>query len=418
MARGLGWSQAQLALLAMILWGPAGCFVKLPQSPEQNLPGTLPDGKVIADLVAETQQPLDQPTYPDWRWWAADSSAPQDPLDFKPAEVTLPDDADGGGLVFEWVCLADLPAEDGTYPELPPEDFGGVVATHSFSRPNQVLGNSNQLTVYYVLCDADETYYVPERAYAFRLDEPTTATFQLSCDAPCYAFLAKSGCEYEHFEGCWVAADGEILVKESLMPGLYLVGVEFPGSAVEPPDAIHHFDLHVALNRSSGQAVCDVATVSQASKLVPGECAAQDATTFAATKVSGALEWGDVDDFFLGCGPEDAPADPQGGMPDVVHAFDVDLPEGAPALLDVVLTFPDGPPGQGTVLALTGAPCGASDAVIDCAWGSGDTLILKDITVFPGERIYAVVDGIGEDALDATLPLAYELEWKVSTPCP
>ncbi len=418
MARGLGWSQALIALTAMLLWGPAACFVKLPQSPEQQLPGTLPDGKSLTDLVEDAWQSPDLPTYPDWRWWAADSTPPLDPLDFKPAEVTLPDDVDGGGLLFEWVCLGDLPREDGTFPELPPEEFGGEVATHSFSRPNQVLGNQNQLTVYYVLCDAAETYYVPERAYAFRLDEPTSAAVQLSCDAPCYAFLTKSGCEYEHFDGCFVAADGEILIQEALMPGLYLVGVEFPGSAVEPPDTIHHFDLHVALNRTSGQEVCDVATASQASKMAPGECVLDEPSTFATTTVSGVLEWADVDDFYLRCGPQDAPADHQGGMPDEVHALDLDLPPGSPALLDVEVTFPNGPPGQGSILALTGAPCGASDAIIDCAWGSAGSLVLKGITVFPGERIYAVVDSIGDDALDVNFPLAYDLKWKVSTDCP
>lgn len=399
------------------LFIPAGCFVKLPQTPEQAFPTTLPDGKPLADLTLDEWRLPEVNSYPDWRWWVPDTPETSQGGDYHPAEVSQADGSDAGGLVFEWVCLSDE-AVDGEYPELLPEDFAGAVATNSFLRSNQVLGNLNRITVYSVLCGKNDTYYVPERAYAFRVDEPIAASIQLNCDAPCYAFLTHSGCEYEHFENCWNNDDAEVVAQAELLPGLYLVGVEFPGEEEEPRDAVHIFDLHLAMNRTTGQESCPTESATSTSTMAPPECALGETHGWATAQVSGALEWSDDDDFFLDCSLADVPADKLGGMPDEAHRFEYD-PDGAqPGLLKLTVSFEPSVAEEAHIIALTGDPCGAADAVIDCVWGVGQELSLEGISVFPGERLYAIVDGVGSNALNGGPEATYELTWSLLSACP
>jgi len=405
-----------LATVAIAL--PTGCFVKLPQTPEQPDPNTLPDGKPIGEVTLDQWTLPDSGAYPDWAWWMADTTDPRQTGDYHPAEV-LPHDGGGdGGLVFEWVCLSDMPDPDGNYLEIPPEDFGGIVATTSFLHADQMLGSENRVTVFYVLCDNADTYSVPERGYSFRIEEPTDVSIQLNCDAPCYAFLTHSGCEYENFEACWTAEGNSLVAQTALMPGLYMVGVEFPGAEVEPPGTEHFFDLHVALNRTAGQDNCITESSTAASSMGEPQCNVGEAVGWSTAQVSGSLEWSDVDDFFLDCALADVEADKLGGMADEAHRFEAEITDGEPRLLNVTVTFDDTVEGEGHVIAVTGDPCGGSKEVIDCAWGTGQELSIEGISIFPGERLYAIVDGTGSDALSGSPESPYELTWSLQSPCP
>lgn len=414
-ARAIAGCTVCCALMAAL---PAGCFVKLPQTPEQKWPSTLPDGKAIDAATTDLWHPQDQSAYPDWRWWMPDGREPNLDGDFHPAEIALSETGDTGGLVFEWNCFSDQPDPDGAYLELPPEYFSGEVATSSFLELDQVLGDENQITVFYVLCQNKDTFYVPERGYALRVEAPTDVSIQLECDAPCYAFLTHSGCEYENFENCWTADDNDLVAQSKLLPGIYLVGVEFPDAELEPPGTEHHFDLHVALNQTGGQEACVTESATSAASMDKPDCSVGETLGWSTAQVGGTLEWSDGDDFFLNCGLADVAADKLGGMPDEAHRFEAELGGSEPGLLNVEVTF-DGPGAEEQhILAITGDPCGAADAVIDCAWGAGSKLSIEGISIFPGERLYAIVDGSGTSALDGTQKTPYELTWSLQSPCP
>ncbi len=415
-AKSVATLAACCALVALA--APMGCFVKLPQTPQQKWPATLPDGKIIDAAPADHWVSPDQSTYPDWRWWVPDSHESGHDGDFHPAEISLSDGGDAGGLVFEWNCFSDKPETDGTYGELPPESFSGTVATSSFLQTQQVMGETNQITVFYVLCQNDDTFYVPERVYAVRVEEPTEASIQLNCDAPCYAFLTHSGCEYENFESCWPADDSSLVAQTKLLPGIYLVGVEFPDTETGPGDTTHVFDLHVALNRTAGQETCLTESATSASSMAAPQCGLGETLGWSTAQVSGLLEWSDNDDFYLKCGLADVAADKLGGMPDEAHRFEADLAGPDPGLVNLEVTFAESAAGEEHIIAVTGDSCGAADAVIDCAWGTGQKLSIEGISVFPGERLYAIVDGSGGDALKGTTQTPYELTWSLQSPCP
>ncbi len=302
----------------------------------------------------------------------------------------------------------------------PPEEFDSAIRTRSFVKKGQVLGNQDLVIVYQYSCNTDKTYQSPERGYFFAPEEPLELSLRLECDAPCYAYLMRNGCYYDSTEACWFPYGSELTVATDLMPGLYRIGVEFVDADLEPPDAVHHFYLHAALNYVHGDSSCPCASVTSAGTLPPPQCDAGAETGPATQAVSGSLSWAAEDDFFLQCGHLGVAADKIGGMPDVVHAFDADFEGELPRLLDVRVTFPGQPGtgGPGHILALTTAPCGAPEAVIDCAWGSDGVLALEGLTVFPGERLYAVVDGMGADAFEAPAETAYEVQWSLRSPCP
>jgi hypothetical protein len=397
---------------------PPGCFVKLPQTPDQDFPNTLPDGKLIGEVSIDQWVSPDSTAYPDWRWWVPDSEDTQRGGDYRAVEVVPVDGGEDGGLLFEWVCSSALPDPDGSYPDVPPETFGGEVATSSFLRANQILGDQNLVTVYYVLCDNADTYYVPERGYSFRLEEPTEVAVQLSCDAPCYAFLTHSGCEYEHFESCWTADDNDLVAQSELLPGLYMIGVEFPGSETEDPDTVHSFDLHVALNSTAGQAACLTESATAASSMEEPQCSVGETMGWSTATVVGSLEWSDSDDFFLACSLSDVSADKLGGMPDEAHRFEAEMADGEPRLLNLTVTFGGEVDGEEHVIAITGDPCGGAEGVIDCTWGAGSTLTIEGVSVFSGETLYAIVDGVGSNALTGSTETPYELTWALQSSCP
>ena len=111
-------------------------------------------------------------------------------------------------------------------------------------------------------------------------------------------------------------------------------------------------------------------------------------------------------------------ADPVGGVPDVAHALTVDFPGPGPATVSAQLAFPGAESGsQAGILALTGAPCGASATVVDCDWGFSGALAVDEITAFPGETLYAIVDTMAAGGLDLTEPVEYELTWTVAGAC-
>jgi hypothetical protein len=204
------------------------------------------------------------------------------------------------------------------------------------------------------------------------------------------------------------------------MPGLYLVGVEYILDPLLNPIPEYFFDLHVALNNTFGQEQCPAESVSKSSGLEAGPCdVALDSTT-ASSKIQGSLSWPQGDDFFLACGELGVEADPVGGMPDVVHAYVADFPEEGTRVVDVSVVFDDFPGDDDAsfILALTTAPCGAASAVVDCEWGPAGELTLSGITVFRGQTLYAVIDGMGEDAFDLVSPAPYTLTWTEHSDCP
>jgi len=178
------------------------------------------------------------------------------------------------------------------------------------------------------------------------------------------------------------------------------------------------FDIHVAINRTTGQEECQVETESSFSQLEVS-CAERGDEGPAEATVSASLDWALQDDFFLGCGTPGKAADPTGGMPDASHRFVADLAGSEPRQIGVEVTFAKPPvDSDGFILALTTSPCGASGSVIDCDWGDGTSLKISNVTLFPGETVYAVVDGLGADALTLVEPQPYLLRWTSSAPCP
>jgi hypothetical protein len=148
------------------------------------------------------------------------------------------------------------------------------------------------------------------------------------------------------------------------------------------------------------------------------QCSVGDTLGWSSATVSSSLEWSDSDDFFLNCALADVSADKLGGMPDEAHRFEAEMADGEPRLLNLTVTFDSEVDNEEHVIALTGAPCGGAEEVIDCAWGTGSTLSIEGVSVFPGETLYAIVDGLGSNALGGSPKTPYELTWSLQSPCP
>ena len=410
---------ARLPIALLLTLCLAGCPFTLPkpQLPEAASGDTPADASLMDAVDGSLPPPLEDVAEPVDRWWFVPDTAvaPDDPFPVwdtiwqdlpDPPDEWTPIDAGGGGGV--WECEIGGMAR-------PHGIFGTEIMTHSFFRRNEVL-DPHLITVSWVTCGTGG--YNPqqeERTYPLKVDFPSSLRATLECNAPCYAFLMKNGCHYENIAGCWFGEEGNVQMDAELLPALYVLGVEFLSTeGLESED--FQFDLHVALNHKLGQQECQVDSQFHYSDM--DEACTSGKGGSASATVAGALDWSKQDDFYLGCSQFGTPADPVGGVPDVAHSFVADFPGPGPSTVSVQLAFPGADPGsQAGILALTGAPCGATDAVVDCDWGFSGALAVDEVTAFPGETLYAIVDGMAAGGLALTEPVEYELTWTVTGAC-
>ncbi len=360
------------------------------------------DGTVRLDVTSEGLADYSWNPPPQWDSWG------------------FPDSTSTG----DWVTGGD---EDAAPPEpswscyYPIEEVVSEPLTTSFIADDLDIGAQDMLYVYGFLCGIEQAVSaVPERYFPIEIDAPTDLVASLHCSKPCYLFLMKNGCLYDSTVGCWHTGESTVQAEASLMPGLYLLGVEFPNPAEVPFDPTGlQFDLHAALNQPFGQDPCMAEENVQDSQ-IPSQCKVSGGEAAKSKKVFSTLAWSAQDDFDLACSQGGVAADEIGGMPDRAHAYTADFEAALPRELDVRVEFaPAGggavPPGR--ILAVTTAPCGAAQAVVACTWGHEAVLELKGVSVFPHETLYAVVDGMGEGAFDKSWQGSYELTWTVHETC-
>lgn len=398
-------------LLMALVWAvPPACLVKLPRTPEGN---TLPG---LGDADSLEPRPLDaivwpredgSGSYPDWRWWTADST--WDPGGRGDGgSWTLPDGkvVDALPEEFSWNC-----------PHIP-DVLSDTVHASSFVEAGVALPESDFFVIYDWFCGMDALNHSPEKSFLLAVNEPVELRLDLRCDAPCYAYLMKNGCQYDSIETCFNTDSSELAAVSGLLPGFFLLNVEFVFDQLTPDGRGHEFDIHVALNKSLGHPEC-LLTSAIADSAVESSCSLGEESGVKTHTVESLLSWEDEDDFHLQCSHLGVAADPFGGMPDAVHSYVADYEGSMPRLVDVAVQreVSEDQPGTGLILAVTTAPCGASSAVVDCDWSFQSQISLQGLTVFPGETLYAVVDGIGGGAFHMPPELPYSLTWTLHEPC-
>jgi len=377
----------------------------MPQTPvvdglitSEDLQGAGRDGEPrTGDILTDA--------YPDWSHWY-----PNDERGNQGKEDGWNDpplgDLKGGDADPIWNCNHSK------------EELADTTLNGSFVQKTQQLGENDFIMVYDWLCDLDDTNVSPEKTYLLEVDSPMSLAVNLKCDKECYSFLMKDGCLYDSFEGCSPGNSDSAQFSKELLPGLYLLGVEYVLELGSPPHQDHAFDIHVAMNQTAGQKNCELKSTSTDSS-VESQCTKLVQTSQKSVSVISTLGWEDRDDFYLQCAHFGVAADAFGGMPDVVHAFQADFDGPTPRTVDVSLQLPEGQegdPGEYT-LAVTTSPCGAADAVVDCDWGPVFDLAISGLTVFPHETLYAVIDGIGKNAFESDATLSYKLTWTISEIC-
>jgi len=399
----------------LVLLALPGCLLKLPQTGGlaaggdadvvQSADGVIPfspDGSPISDTGSEGLADFNWNPPPTWDSWGIPDTAP--PGDFGAGEGV-----DTAVPQQTWSCY------------YPVEEVASEPLTSSFVVEDLDIGMDDLLYVYGFLCGLDQTTSaVPERYFPIQIDSPTELVAALFCSKPCYLFLMKNGCLYDSMVGCWYTGENTVQAEASLMPGLYLLGVEFPAPADIPFDPTGLvFDLHAGLNQAYGQTPCQVEESVEDSQ-IPSACKVSGGEAAKTAMVHSALSWSAGDDFDLHCTQGGVAADEVGGMPDRVHAYTADFEDPLPRLVDVTVKF-QLPPGSDTsaghILAVTTSPCGAAQAVVACTWGHETELSLSGVSVFPHETLYAVVDGMGEEAFGVAWQGEYELSWTVHETC-
>ncbi|GEM_PF-5740046 len=403
------------------------CLFRLPETPTVDIPQLGADDLVAVDgYVDLTQETVDAQESPDMIWL--------------PEEITNAD--------AQWADSTDLTPDDSlTDPDTimefanncpyPLNAFTPEVATNSFvvyqqsiitpvdpETPPEETPPADKIYVYYLSCGLERNSYGPERGYAVRVDSPGVITATARCSHKCYIFVHKDGCNYNNLTGCWSQGDTRAEASFDVLPGLYLISVEFEESDLMTDLGVAdfekaQFDLHVAHSNHKGTTPCE----SDSKTDLPSNFSCDESGEFSwSTTVDATLDWTAVDNFDLGCGYGDVAADPTGGMPDHVHAISVphDLP--SPVRISATLQMNPGPPPGAPslphLLAITSAPCGSAASVIDCLWGSESTDVSGEILAMPGDQLFAVVDGMGIAAFDFTSPQNYSLTWNVSGQCP
>lgn len=417
-------SALQLGLtLALVPLLASGCFFKLPETPALDIPQLQDEDLVPIEDFRATEAVYDKGNTGQEMIW-------------------LPDDLGG----IDWaVPDTDVLDEDGlvqpdtamNFDENCPyllTSFTEAVQTASFlqldqslvtpvdpSLPPELVPPPDKLYVYYLTCGLSQSSYSAERGYAIRVEEPAVLAAHAECSHSCYIYLYKDGCNYNNLVSCWYQGGSEAKMTLDVLPGLYLVVVEFIADELwdmtgMPDYSNAQFDLHVALNRIGGQTDCQSET-----SLVPvdseGLCDESGGASWELT-APGVLSPEVGDEFDLGCAVGQSKADPLGGMPDQAHALTIPSHWTQPALVEAELTFPDSAQSLSHIFAVTSAPCGAQATVIDCIWGPKSTLIVPGILALPGETLFAVVDGVGKDAFDAIGSQPYTITWRLSAACP
>lgn len=396
---------ACLLLLATLL--PA-CF-SMPQTPLVDGLGPQEDGLAVpeSDSALRTDLATDATSGADWAiWFPDDERSPNRNGDAHSDAVPQLEGLTGdAGKPVAWNCHRTM------------EDLSDTVLTSSLLATGQQLAENDFLLVYDFLCGLESTNVSNERAFLFNVDVPSGLAVTVKCQKDCYAYLMKDGCLYSSIEGCWLGEDGMVRFAADLLPGLYVVGVEYIYSDIRPLEESATFDIHVALNDSEGQLDCATASVSNDSA-AQSDCTELVQAGSKLLSADGVLDWGDGDDFFLGCSQFGVQADDIGGMPDTAHAYVADFEGTGPRTVDVSVSFGGAQPEAGLdyILAITTSPCGAAGAVIDCAWGNGPALSIAGITVFPHETLYAVIDGVGANAFEFE-SVSYDLVWSITEIC-
>lgn len=397
-------------ILASAFWFCPGCLFKFPKAPESPFPIVEDAGNSDTTTGAPVDLTIgDQgPGFQDWGWWIPEVEPDTGLEDWSLADYASPDSVDGQDPEFIWTCPYET------------TEFAPAIKSKSFVVKNQVLGENNYVMVYDWICGLGLTYthQSPERGYPFVLDKPTTISAQFRCDDICLGYLLKNGCQYDNIENCWYKKSDQVTFTQDLMPAVYMIGPEFlQQDMLESVSPDHVFDLHLAINNSYGQTPCQVENAVRHSDM-SGTCDALDDLVLMTGTDSGTLEWSDQDDLYLQCNHFGIQADDLGGMPDVAHSFIADFQGPGPRRVDVTVAFTAQEDSTiGHIVAVTTAPCGAVDAVIDCTWGSDSLLGLEGIYVFPDETLYLVIDGTGTDAFDGPSDTPYEITWTVHDSC-
>jgi hypothetical protein len=236
----------------------------------------------------------------------------------------------------------------------------------------------------------------PERVFAFYPDGPARLVVRSRCAGwDCDAVLVDGDCLLSNVEVC-AAAEGELRIDAEVDAGLWLLQVE-ARTGFEPGV----FDLLVALDYEAGRDPCPAVGEVRLSELAAVGVCALDA---AGRGVRRLLLTGDTgapgarDDVFVDCRGAGIDRDDTGGAPDRIWRVVGDAPDGVARLLSAEVVAEGG--AWQPVLALTGPPCGAADRVIDCDRARDGSAAVEDVTIFYGEELYVVVDGVGERMLD------------------
>lgn len=372
------------------------CLVRLPQ---YDTGSSGADGQGSGDdLASRVAPPEDEggEQYPDWsRWDAGGSAAENDSHNVLGPDLSLHDGLEGVPA-WSWEC-GDLPLTR----------FSETIYESSFMKLDQQEGDEDKVFVYPATCGFEESKNAPDTTYLVGIRNPASLGVEVRCTSECYLYLMKGGCLHAHIQGCWHSGTDRVHFLNDVMPGLYLIAVEFIRSSDrhEEPAAVNSFDIHVSINQTLGQEPCVPETVTAWTNL---EAAG------GVGEVSGTLDWSRGDDFFVNCpsgGYE--PGGKQGGMPDTAHALVGDFQGKQPRKFSVELSFLDEEPKwiKAAVLAIGTTPCGKQSTIIDCTWGNGDQIRLEDLWIFPGEELYALVDLSGMLAFDLDGPLSYVLTW-------
>jgi len=288
-------------------------------------------------------------------------------------------------------------------------DFGDTIHELSFVEQNHAEGPADNVFVYSTFCGFEESKTALDSTYLVGIDVPASLGVEVKCSHNCYLYLLKNGCVYANIQDCWYNGTESVQLLLDVMPGLYVLAVEFERSTDNPeePPPEKSFDIHVAVNRTFGQEPCLSETTTLWSQLDA------DRADGASLEVSGALGWERRDDFLLQCPAGGPSPEKLGGMPDTAHTLLADFGGSEPRTFSVELAFPGSPPevASGAALAVSTLPCGKTSSVIDCTWGSQGTHKLEGITAFPGETLYALIDLSSELAFDLVEPVEYSLKF-------
>ena len=397
-ARG---SRVWAALLALLL--AAGCTVRADLS--LDLPGTdAAAGDALASL--DLRGPSDAVRRDTF------VLLPFDAVVLHP-EVKIPDVADAGDAADaardtfvrpDLVAPRYCPWEIATLPLVTSSQvFWGESFFEASSRSSPVdrvcddglfPGRDNPERVFLVHLDRDAEIFVRTRCYGW------------DCDA----ILVRDDCLSSNVEAC-LTTDGDERRGVTVGPGLYYLVLE-AHTGFEPAP----FDLQIAVSPLEGPDPCPVAGTFRLSALDAfSDCTVRDGEGWREITVRGDTSSDTArDDVFSRCVGPSIHTDTVGGAPELVWRIVADRADGVTRTLEATLEPDDA--SWDPVLSITGAPCGGDDAMIDCDYQPFGTTRVSDLTLFDGDELYVVVEGMGERALDGEASGPFALTLRVSDP--